>query len=124
MLFPLIQTLTVYIVYTVKFRKEAPGLIFFKGPFGGAYLRREICVSKLIGLASLLEVNLPFLFCFTLYLRAIFQVQTPGGLYLEGRFNGGLFALPVWGAYIWRGLFSEFYGISHERHHILTKLHT
>ena len=34
-----------------------------------------------------------------------------GGLYLEGRFNGGFFALPVWGAYIWRGLFSEFYGI-------------
>ena len=29
----------------------------------------------------------------------------------EGRFNGGFFALPVWGAYIWRGLFSEFYGI-------------
>ena len=40
-----------------------------------------------------------------------------GGLYLEGRFNGGVFALPVWGhifggAYTWRGLFSEFYGIS------------
>ena len=34
-----------------------------------------------------------------------------GGLYLEGRFNGGFFALPVWGAYIWRGLFSELYGI-------------
>ena len=34
-----------------------------------------------------------------------------GGLYLEGRFNGGFFALPVWGALIWRGLFSEFYGI-------------
>ena len=33
-----------------------------------------------------------------------------GGLYLEGRFNGGFFALPVWGAYAWRGLFSEFYG--------------
>ena len=31
-----------------------------------------------------------------------------GGLYLEGRFNGGFFALPVWGAYIWRGLFLEF----------------
>ena len=52
----------------------------------------------------------PFLLCFTLYLRAIFQVQAPGGLYLEGRFNGGFFASPVWGAYIWRGLFSEFYG--------------
>ena len=34
----------------------------------------------------------------------------PGGLYLEGRFNGGFFALRVWRAYTWRGLFSEFYG--------------
>ena len=57
-----------------------------------------------------------FAHCFTLYLRAIFQVQASGGLYLEGRFNGGFFALPVWGAsvfggaYTWRGLFSEFYG--------------
>ena len=42
-----------------------------------------------------------------------FQIQAPrGGLYLEGLFNGGFFALRVWGAYIWRGLFSEFYGIS------------
>ena len=42
-----------------------------------------------------------------------FQVQAPppgGGLYSEGRFNGGFFALRFWGAYIWRGLFSEFYG--------------
>ena len=36
---------------------------------------------------------------------------------MEGRFNGGFFALRVWGlifggAYTWRGLFSEFYGIS------------
>ena len=46
---------------------------------------------------------MPFLLCFTLYLRAIFQVQAPGGggggLCLEGRFNGGFFALVVWGAY-------------------------
>ena len=34
-----------------------------------------------------------------------------GGLYLEGLFNGGFLALRVWGAYIWKGLFSEFYGI-------------
>ena len=83
--------------------------------FGGAYLRRKICVSKSIGLALQLEVNLPFLLCFSLYLRAIFQVQAPRGLYLKGRFNGGFFALPVKGAYIWTGLymgglFSEFYG--------------
>ena len=37
-----------------------------------------------------------------------FQIQAPGGgLYLEGRFNGGFFALRVWGAYIWRGLYME-----------------
>ena len=41
--------------------------------------------------------------------------KPPGGLYLEGRFNGGFFALRVGGlifggAYTWRGLFSEFYG--------------
>ena len=48
-----------------------------------------------------------FAHCFTLYLRVIFQVQVSGGIYLEGRFNGGFFALPVWGAYIWRGLYME-----------------
>ena len=32
-------------------------------------------------------------------------------LILEGRFNGGFFALPDWGAYVWRGLFSAFYGM-------------
>ena len=30
-----------------------------------------------------------------------------GGLYLEGHFNGGFFALPDWGAYIWRELYME-----------------
>ena len=49
----------------------------------------------------------------------VFEVKFPslsprGGLYLEERFNGGFFALRVWGliiggAYTWRGLFSEFY---------------
>ena len=36
-----------------------------------------------------------------------FQVQAGGGLYLEGRFNGGLFVLRVWGSSIWRGLYME-----------------
>ena len=87
--------------------------------FGGAYLQREIRVSKSIALALQLEVNLLFLLCFTLYLSAIFQVQAPGGLILilEGRLNGGFFALLDWGlifggAYSCWGLFSEFYGTS------------
>ena len=50
----------------------------------GAYLGREICVSKSIGLAFWVEVNVPFLFCFALYLRAIFQVQARGGLIFGG----------------------------------------
>ena len=52
--------------------------------FGGACLEREIFVSKSIGLALLLEVNLPFSLCFTLCLRAIFRLQAPGGLMFEG----------------------------------------
>ena len=57
------------------------GLVFGGVIFGGAYLWREICVSTSIGLAFWLEVNLAFLLCFTWYLRAIFQVQAPGGAY-------------------------------------------
>ena len=44
---------------------------------------------------------------FYLVFEGNFQVQAPGGLYLEGRFNRGFFALRVWGAYIWRGLYTE-----------------
>ena len=36
-----------------------------------------------------------------------FKYKPPEGLYLEGRFNGGFFGLPDWGAYIWRGLYME-----------------
>ena len=41
------------------------------------------------------------------YLRANSKYKPPGGLYLEELFNGGFFTLPVWGAYIWRGLYME-----------------
>ena len=48
-------------------------------------------------------------FCFVLLCiwGQFSKYKPPGGLYLEGRFNGGFFALPVWGAYIWRGLYME-----------------
>ena len=80
-----------------KIPKISPGAYIFQKPFlrglfleglifGGAYLRREICVSKSIGLALWLKVNLSFLLCFTLYmyLRVIFQAQAPGGLIFGG----------------------------------------
>ena len=72
------------------------GLIFFQGPFCGAYFwrglypkgliyrhEREICVSKSIGLALKLEGNLLFLLCFTKF-EGNFQVQAPGGLIFRG----------------------------------------
>ena len=96
-----------------KIPKKSPGAYIFQRPFlrglifGRAYLRREICVSKSIGLTLQLEGNSPFFLCFTLYLRAISKYKLPGGLYLEGRFNGGFFELRAWGAYIWRGLYME-----------------
>ena len=71
-----------------------------------------------MGLALYLEGNLPFLICFTFYLRASSKYKPPGSLYLAGQFNRGFFALRVWGAYIRRGLFTEFYGISNK--YILT----
>lgn len=42
---------------------------------------------------------------------AIFHIQAPKGLYLEGRFNKGFFCVTTLGAYLWtwRGLLLEFY---------------
>ena len=50
------------------------------------------------------------------------QVQGPGGLYSEGRLYGGFFLryeLGGGGAYLWRGLFSEFYGTASQSRKIL-----
>ena len=85
-----------------KIPKIIPGAYIFQRPFlrglfseglifGGAYLQREICVSKSIGLALQLEVNLLFLLCFALYLRAIFQVQAPGWLIFGGAIQRRIF---------------------------------
>ena len=59
-------------------------------------------VSQIVG--SKLTVFALFYFVFESNFPS---TSPPGGLYLEGRFNGGFFALPVWGAYIWRGLYKK-----------------
>ena len=110
-----------------KILKISPGAYTFQRPFlrglflggrifGGVYLTREICVSKSIALALEVEVNLPFLLCFTLYLKAIFQEEPPGNLFGRGDLTEGFLrycfgGLIFGGAYTWRGLFSEYYGI-------------
>ena len=110
-----------------KIRKISPGAYIFQRPFwrglflegpifGGASLRREICVSKSIGLAlwwSKLSLFALFYFVFegnfpsTSPRRLIFGgvnggffcVTGLGGLYLEGLIHGGAY-------------FRNFYGIS------------
>ena len=70
-----------------------PGLIFLKGPFRGAYfwgayLRRKICVSKLIGLVMYIVFRFNYRFCFVL-------LCIWGQFHLEGQFTtlGGLFGI-------------------------------
>ena len=72
--------------------------------FGGAYLRREICVSKSIGLACSGKEIYHFCFVLLCIRGQIPSTSPPGGLYSEGRFNGGFFALRFWGAYIQEGI--------------------
>ena len=90
------QRCCLYITEYHKIPKISPGAYIFERSFlrglfleglvfRGAYLQREICFSKSsIGLVLELEVNLPFLLCFTLYSRAIFQGQAPRGLIFGG----------------------------------------
>ena len=91
-----------------KIPKISPGAYIFQRPFlRGLYVWRglswrDICISKLIGLDLWLEGNLPLLLC------GQFPSTSPQwGLYLEEQFNEGFFTLPVWGAYICRGLSME-----------------
>ena len=51
-----------------------------------------------------MEVNLPFLLCFSLYLRAIFQVQAPGGLIFGGAIERTVFCFTSLGGLYLEGL--------------------
>ena len=98
-----------------KIPKIIPGAYIFQRPFlrglfleglifGGAYLRRGICVLKSIGLAySWKEI---YRFCFVLLCiwGPFPSTSSPGGFYSEGRRNGGFFALRVWGGLYLEGL--------------------
>ena len=113
--------------HTVKFRNKPWGLYFsktlFEGLiFGGAYIRTglstEVNLRFKINWASLI-IGSKFI-VFTLFYFVFdgnFPSRSPRGAYIwrgnltEGflryRFGGLIFG----GAYTWRGLFSEFYGI-------------
>ena len=105
-----------------KILKMSPGAYIFQWPFlrglfleglifGGAYVQRQICISKSVGLACSGKELYHFCFVLLCIQEQIPRTSPLGGLYSEGWFNGGFLALRFWGAYILRGLFSEFYGI-------------
>ena len=67
-------------------------------------MRSEICVSKSIGLACSGKVIYHFCFVLLCIQGQIPSTSPPGGLYSEGRFNGGFFAFRFRGAYHLEGL--------------------
>ena len=85
--------------------------------FKRAYIRWEICATKLIGLIVGRQikkscVTVPFLLCFILYFRAISTYKPPRAYIRRGDLTGGgFFCVTSLGVYTWRGLFSEFYFI-------------
>ena len=85
--------------------------------FGGTYIWRGLSTEgnlrfKIDWASPIVGRKFTVLDLFYFVFEGNFPSTTPGGLYSEGRLNGRFFVLPVWGAYIWRGLFSEFYGIT------------
>ena len=117
-----------------KIPKISPGAYIFQRPFlrglvlegsifGGAYVRREICVSKSIGLACSGKEIYHFCFVLLCIRGQIPSTSPPGDLNSEGRFIGGFFALRFFEAYIWRGIFSEFYGTLSGRYRYPPSLH-
>ena len=88
-----------------------------EGPiFGGAYVRREIWVIKSVGLACRGKEIYHFRFVL-LCIRGQIPSTSPPGAYIrrgdltEGFLRYDFGGLIFGGAYTWRGLFSEFYGI-------------
>ena len=102
-----------------KIPKISPGANIFRRPFlRGLFLKEFMYGGKFTfqnrsGQPYSWKEFYRFNFVLLCKVDDNFQVQDPGGgLYLEGRFNGGFFAVRLWGAYTWRGLFSQLYGIS------------
>ena len=114
-----IKHLVVAVGVTIKNSENRRQVLYFSKAlfegliFGGAYVWREICISKSTGLAcSGKEI---YHFCFVLLsIRGQIPSTSPPGslhwgnlmeVFLHNDFGGLIFG----GAYTWRGLVSEFY---------------
>ena len=84
----------------------SPGAYIFQRPFlrslfGGAYIRRGLSTEgnlrfKIDWASLIVGSKFTIFVLFYFVFEGNFPSTSPrGGLYLEGRFNGGFFALPV-----------------------------
>ena len=84
------KSYSVQIVYSFrKIPKISPGAYIFQRPFLrgfflGAYLRRQICVSKIDWASLILERKFIVFALFYFVFESNFQVQAPGGLIFGG----------------------------------------
>ena len=83
-----------------------------KNTFEQLEQRRPDPLEQSLNQRKSLTIMVCNLLWFILYLRANPKYKPPPRLYSEGLIIGGFFAFRIWEAYIWRGLFSGFYGIS------------
>ena len=91
----------------VTCRKNSLGVYIFQIPFLRSLstegnLRFKIDWTSLIVWS---KFTVFALFYFVFNRRQFSKCKPPGGLYLDGRFNGGFFALPVWGVPIFGGAY-------------------
>ena len=111
-MYVMLKSLLCFPIFTNYYRKIpkiSPRAYSFQRPFmrglfleglifGGAYVQREICITKSIGLACSGKEIYHFCFVLLCIRGQIPSTSLLGGLYSEGRFNGGFFALRFWGA--------------------------
>ena len=65
---------------------------------------------------------LPFLLCFTLYLRPISKYKAPGAYIRRGDLTEGFYVTSLGGLCAWTSLFSESYGKSCKAQKRIAKL--
>ena len=88
-----------------KIPQISPGLIFFKGSFWGAYIRRGL--SKEGNLRFKIDWASPIVGRKFTVFEGNFEAQVLGGLIFGGRFDGGFFALREFGGLFLEGLYME-----------------
>ena len=87
--------------------------MFFNGPFGGAYIRRGLCSEgklrfKIEWARFIVEKKFTVFALLYFVFDGNFKVHAPGGACIWRGDLTVFFALRVWGASIWRGLYIIF----------------